>query len=79
MFFGDDSGLIVLTGAEVVSYGSVVDNTLLMHFFLHGGLLARSKYVLVVPIGLTLRSRYLPPQMHMILAQNLRYQKLRRN
>ena len=53
--------------------GSWVDNTLLMNIFGAVAFAVRAWHVIVVPITLTLRSRQLPPQLHMILAQ-IRYQ-----
>ena len=65
---------------EVVSYDWVVDNTLLgqMYVFNAVGFPPRVWHVIVVPIGLTLLPGQSPPELHVILAQILRYQNCER-
>ena len=77
MVFNDFSRLRALTEPKIVPYGMVVDNTLLKHVFSAVVIPARAWHVIIVPIGLTLLSGPLPPQMHVILAQILRYQNWR--
>ena len=67
----DLSGLRALTKANVVPYGTAMDNTFLRHIFSEVWFPARAWPVIVFPIGLTLWSGRLPPQLHDILAQIL--------
>ena len=67
------SRLRALTEPKVVQYGRVLDNTLFRHVFSAVVFPARAWHVIVVPIGLTLWVWQLPTQLHVILAQILRY------
>ena len=71
IFFKDFWRLRALTEPKMVPYGRVVDNTLLRHVFSAVVIPARAWHVIEVPIGLTLWSGQLPPQLHVILAQIL--------
>ena len=66
--------LRALTEPKMVRYGRVVDSTLLRHVFSAVVIPVRVWHVIEVPIGLTLWSGQLPPQLHVILAQILCYQ-----
>ena len=66
--FEDFSWLTALTKAKLVPYGRVVDKTLFRHVFSAVGLIARAYLVIVVSIDITLWSRQLLQQFHMILA-----------
>ena len=57
--------------SKVVPYDSHVNSTLLRHVFSAVVTPARAWHVIEVPIGLTLWSGQLPPQLHVILAQIL--------
>ena len=66
--------LNALIKPKEVPYGRVVDNKLLRHVLSTVVFPARAWHVIIVFLGLTLWSGQLPPQLHVILAQMLRYQ-----
>ena len=79
MFFKDFSRLRALTELKMVPYGRVLDNTLLRHAFSAVVIPARAWHVIEIPIGLTLWSGQLPPQLQLArgLGSNSSLPKLR--
>ena len=77
-FFEDSSAPRAVIQAKSES-DTNLDNTLVGRVISAMGLPARISNVFMVPMLLRLRSGELPPQLHVILAQILRYQTERKS